>query len=70
MMSADSEGEKIDECRCPVLHHADAVLLPGLLPQSRVSIGFKSISYCHSTVPFQFGQSLYPFSHLFPDGQS
>lgn len=70
MVSADSEGEKIDECRCPVHHHADAELLPGLLPQSRVSIGFKSVSDCHSTVPFQFGQSLYPLRHLFTDGQS
>ena len=63
--------------RCPAHRHANAVLLPGLLlpelPQSRVPLGFISVSDCHSTVSLQFdrplrlGQCLCPLRHLFPD---
>ena len=59
-------------------HHADAMLLPGLLlpelPQCRVPLGFKAVSDCHSTVTLQFdrplclGQCFSPLRHLFPDG--
>ncbi|MBO5456875.1 MAG: hypothetical protein J6A20_10205 [Muribaculaceae bacterium] len=64
--------------RCPAHRHTDAVLLPALLlpelTQCRVSLGFKSVSDCHSTVTLQFdrtlrlGQCLCPLRHLFPDG--
>ena len=64
--------------RCPAHLHADAVLFTGLLlpklPQSRVPLGFISVSDCHSTVALQFdrplrlGQLLCPLCHLFPDG--
>lgn len=64
--------------RCPAHRHADAALLPGLLllklSQSRVPLGFISVSDCHGTVTLQFdrtlhlGQCLRPFRHLFPDG--
>lgn len=63
--------------RCPAHRHADAVLLPALLlpelSQSRVPLGFISVSYCHGTVALQFdrplrlGQCLCPLRHLFPD---
>lgn len=64
--------------RCPAHRHADTVLFPGLmlpkLSQCRVSLGFKAVSDCHSTVTLQFdrplrlGQCLYLLRHLFLDG--
>ena len=49
------------------------LLLPEL-PQSRVPLGFISVSDCHGTVTLQFdrplrlGQLLCPLRHPFPDG--